>query len=153
MATVVKKLLQTVNPNRAYFGEKDFQQLIIIRDLVRKENMTVQIIGCPIIRELDGLAMSSRNVHLTAAQRHAASGIYEALVELKERAKVKDLKKSLAKTIETINSHPHLATEYLEIVDSETLKPIDQWTDTKSARAFTAVISGNTRLIDNILLY
>lgn len=153
MATVVKKLLLAVNADRAYFGEKDFQQLVIIKELVRREKMPVVIIGCPIVREMDGLAMSSRNVRLNAPQRHAASGIYQALIELKERAKIKKLTSSLAKAIETINAHPHLAVEYFEIVDAESLQPITDWSDTKSARAFVAVLAGETRLIDNILLY
>lgn len=153
MATIVKRLLLAVQPDKAYFGEKDFQQLAIINDLVRREKIPVEIIGCPIVREIDGLAMSSRNVRLNAPQRHAAAGIYEALNELKERANSKDLNKSLAKAIETINAHPHLAVEYLEIVDSGTLLPINDWTDAKSARAFVAVLVGQTRLIDNILLY
>jgi len=115
--------------------------------------MPIEIIGCPIVRELDGLAMSSRNVRLNAPQRHAASGIHEALIELKGRSNIKKLKSSLAKAIETINAHPHLAVEYLEIVDAESLQPITDWSDAKSARAFAAVLAGETRLIDNILLY
>ena len=85
MATVVKRLLLACTPDRAYFGEKDFQQLIVIRELVRQEKLPVQIIGCPIARELDGLAMSSRNIRLNVQQRHAAPVIFESLNELKKR--------------------------------------------------------------------
>lgn len=152
MATVVKRLLLTVNPTRAYFGKKDYQQWLIVQQLVTIENMKVEIIGCPIEREPDGLAMSSRNLRLSPRQRHAAAVIYEALIQIKESNRNKSVRKAVAKAIETINAHPDLAVEYLEVADSKTLQPINDWTESSSIRAFAAVYAGEIRLIDNVSL-
>lgn len=153
VATVVKRLFAAVQPNRAYFGEKDYQQLAVIRTLVKMENLAIEVIGCATEREADGLAMSSRNLRLTPQQRHAAPAIYESLINLKENVSVKTPAKARIKAIEEINAHPHLAVEYLEIVDAGSLQPITDWGDTKHARACTAVYVGEVRLIDNIALY
>lgn len=152
VATVVKRLFLATTPTRSYFGEKDYQQLAIIRALVKKENLDIEIVGCPIEREPDGLAMSSRNLRLNTSQRIAASVIFESLVQLKEMVGVKDLAKARAKTIENLNAHPELAVEYLEIADAETLQPIGDWNHAVNARAFVAVHCGDVRLIDNIAL-
>jgi pantoate--beta-alanine ligase len=153
MATVVKRLFQLTQPNSAYFGEKDYQQLIIIKKLVALENLKINIVGCPIERELDGLAMSSRNERLTPQQRHAAPAIIEALNFIREVVDSKSLLKAKAKAIELINCHPALAVEYLEIADADSLSPIKDWKEAKHARAFAAVYAGEVRLIDNISLY
>jgi pantoate--beta-alanine ligase len=153
MATVVKRLFNAVTPTRAYFGEKDFQQLAIIRQLVKKENLPIEVVGCSIAREADGLAMSSRNLRLNAPQRVAASVIYESLQQLKEMVGVKELAKARVKAIENLNAHPEVAVEYLEIADTETLQPISSWEESKYPRAFVAVFCGEVRLIDNIALY
>ena len=153
VATVVKRLFAAVNPTRAYFGEKDYQQLAVIRALVKAERLNIAIIGCDTQREADGLAMSSRNLRLTPQQRHAAAGIYQGLLNLKENVSVKTVEKARIKAIEEINAHPHLAVEYLEIVDAESLLPIPSWQDAKHARACAAVYAGEVRLIDNIALY
>jgi pantoate--beta-alanine ligase len=153
MATVVKRLFQLTQPDSAYFGEKDFQQLTIIRKLVELEAFPINIVGCATERELDGLAMSSRNVRLTPQQRHAAPAILESLVSLKEMVGVKNLNKAKAKAIELINAHPVLAVEYLEIADADTLAPLANWEDAKHAHAFAAVFAGDVRLIDNISLF
>ncbi len=153
MATVVRRLLNAVKPTRAYFGKKDYQQWVIVKRLVELEKLDTEIIGCPIEREADGLAMSSRNLRLNPQQRHAAAVIYEALIALKENCANKRLKKARLIAIETINAHPHLAVEYLEIADADTLKPINEWDDATHARAFAAVYAGDIRLIDNISLF
>ncbi len=153
MATVVKRLLNAVKPTRAYFGKKDYQQWVIVKRLAELEKLDTEIIGCPIEREADGLAMSSRNLRLTPQQRHAAPVIYEALIALKENCTTKRLEKARLIAIETINAHPHLAVEYLEIADADTLKHIIEWDDTTHARAFAAVYAGDIRLIDNISLF
>lgn len=153
MATVVKRLFLAIKPTRAYFGEKDYQQLAIIKLLVEREKLPIEIVGCPIVRELDGLALSSRNTRLNVQQRHAAPAIFRALNLLKSRAKIKSLNSSVAKAIENINAHPDLAVEYLYIVDEKTLQPIADWKDAEHAMAFAAVMAGEVRLIDNITLY
>lgn len=153
MATIVKRLFNLVTPTRAYFGEKDFQQLAIIRQLVKQEKLPIEIVGCSIEREADGLAMSSRNTRLNARQRVAASVIFESLQQLKEMVGEKELTKARVKTIENLNAHPELAVEYLEIADSETLQPVSSWNESKAPRAFVALFCGEVRLIDNIALY
>jgi pantoate--beta-alanine ligase len=153
VATVVKRLFNAVQPTRAYFGEKDYQQLAIIRALVNMENLPVEVIGCETQRETDGLAMSSRNLRLNPALRHAAPAIYESLLNLKANHHIKSLEKARTKAIEEINSHPNLAVEYLSIVNAETLQDITHWDEAKHVRACTAVYAGDIRLIDNIALY
>lgn len=152
MATVVKRLLLAVQPAQAYFGKKDYQQWLIVKRLAELEKINTQIVGCPIEREADGLAMSSRNLRLTPQQRHAAPVIFEALTQLKESSRSKPLIKGIRKAIETINAHPGLALEYLEVADADTLQPVDDWDKSKNIRAFTAVYAGEIRLIDNISL-
>lgn len=150
MATVVQKLLEAVRPKCAYFGEKDFQQLAIVRALVAQQSLPIEIVGCPIVREADGLALSSRNTRLSAAQRQAAPAIYQALMLVQDlKAEGKSVEKSLAKAIESINANPRLAVEYFQICDEQTLQPIVNWEDAKRPRAFVAVHAGTVRLIDN----
>ena len=154
MATIVKRLFQTVKPSRAYFGEKDFQQLQLIKKLVELEKMPIEIVECATSRDLDGLAMSSRNLRLSAPQRAAAPVIYEALMQIKERAaKQKSVNRSISKAFERINAHAELAVEYIDIVNEDTLEPIKNWNEAERARAFAAVFAGDVRLIDNVKLY
>ncbi|MFC4723089.1 pantoate--beta-alanine ligase [Geojedonia litorea] len=152
VGTVVKRLFEIVKPDNAYFGEKDFQQLMIIRKLVEKHNIPVNIIGCPIYREKDGLAMSSRNARLTPEYRKAAPFIYKIL----KSAKIKFGTNSDIKVVEWVKSkfakHPLLKLEYFTIADEETLQPIKRKSKSKSYRAFIAVYAGEIRLIDNIAL-
>lgn len=152
VAIVVKKLFDIVRPHNAYFGTKDYQQLQIIRVLVRMEKIPVNIIACPTIREPDGLAMSSRNMRLGTAERKAAPLIYQTLQGAKERiarmrpAEVKEW------AVNQINANPFLQTEYFEIADADTLMPAEQAHPNQTLVACTAVYAGNIRLIDNILL-
>lgn len=154
MATIVKRLFQTVKPSRAYFGEKDFQQLQLIKKLVELEKMPIEIVECATSRELDGLAMSSRNLRLSAPQRAAAPVIYETLMQIKERAaEQKSVNRSISKAFERINAHAELTVEYIDIVNEDTLEPIEKWNESERARAFAAVFAGDVRLIDNVKLY
>lgn len=150
VATVVTKLLNVVQPTRAYFGEKDYQQLQVIKRLVRDLNIPVEIVGCPIVREKDGLAMSSRNTYLSPEERESALSLYRGLKlaeELFERGeKNPEIIKERVK--EFILSHPHVKrVDYVEIVDPESLKPVE---NVKEGDVIAlAVFVGSTRLIDN----
>ena len=152
VAQIVSKFFDIIKPDLAYFGEKDLQQLVIIRKLVEMTNMRVQIVGCPIIRESDGLAMSSRNQLLSVEERKEAVKIYQALSQafnLANKIPVETLKKN---TIGFINNSSILTVEYFEIVDGENLLPIKKWIKNKQVFGCIAVKTGNVRLIDNIRL-
>lgn len=152
VAQVVSKLFDLVKPDRAYFGQKDFQQLAIIRKLVEKLNMKIEIVSCPIIREKSGLAMSSRNELLKSEERENAALIYKTLSEAKKQTNEKsvyELKKWVA---ETINKNPFLDVEYFEVVDEENLKPVKNWGRNSKKVGCIAVFCGKIRLIDNIEL-
>jgi pantoate--beta-alanine ligase len=151
VAQVVSKLFDMVRPDKAFFGLKDFQQLIIIKSLVKQLNLPVEIVPCPIVRELDGLAMSSRNQRLTADQRRNAPHIYNTLAEARNKAgkmSVKELKNWVA---ETIDRNEFLKTEYFEIVDDEQLVPAESWESPLNKVGCVAVHCGGVRLIDNIV--
>jgi pantoate--beta-alanine ligase len=151
VATVVTKLLNTVQPDRAYFGEKDRQQLAVIRRAVNDLNIPVEIVGVPTLRESDGLAMSSRNQLLSTEQREAASVLYralqkaEGLVHAGETCPGEVMKQGLA----AIASEPSARVEYFEVVDPDELQPVDE-IDTAVLIA-VALWLGSTRLIDNVL--
>jgi len=150
VAQIVSKLFEAVEPDNAYFGEKDFQQAAIIRAMVKQLNLPVQIITCPIIRESDGLAMSSRNMRLTPEQRQKASLIARTLKESTNFAAEKSVQQVIKFVTDTINNEPVLRVEYFEIVDGNTLESIKNWTDTIYAVGCIAVYCGEVRLIDNI---
>lgn len=152
MATIVNKLLRAVSPNRAYFGEKDFQQLAIVKSLVKSEDLDIDIVGCPIVRESDGLAMSSRNLRLRPNVRQSVPAIYQSLLSLKSLKTTKTVQKAISKTIEAINAHPTLAVEYLLVCDEDIMQPIEDWNESAKPRAFVAVLAGDIRLIDNLAL-
>lgn len=149
VAQVVSRLFEIVKPDRAYFGEKDFQQLAVIRELVKLMRMTVDVIGCPIIREADGLARSSRNTLLTPEHRAAAPLIYQGLREASENAGKQTVAEVAQEIIRKVNENPLLKTEYVEIVDASTLQKVSEWTP-GPRRGCIAVRAGNVRLIDNI---
>lgn len=152
VAIVVKKLFDTVLPDRAYFGQKDYQQLQIINALVKKENLAVEIVPCPTIREADGLAMSSRNTRLTPEQRREAANIFKALKNVNNlypKTSISEIKKQ---TVSQIDASKHLEVEYFEIVDADTLLPIEKQTGNEKAVACIAVHAGQVRLIDNVLI-
>lgn len=152
VGTVVKRFFDIVKPHHAYFGEKDFQQLQIIKKLVEKHNIPVKIIGCKIHRESSGLAMSSRNMRLEPKYKTASSFIYKTL----KTAKIKFGTKSANKVTEWVENqfknHDILELEYFLIADVKTLKPVKRKSNKKKYRAFIAVYAGEIRLIDNIAL-
>jgi len=150
VAIVVKKLFDIIAPDNAYFGEKDFQQLAIIRKLVELEGIPVNIIACPTVREPDGLAMSSRNVRLTESQRKTAPVIYRILKELKAKYAEENSEHLIEQAIKQLNQQPEMKVEYLEIVDSRSLQPLEDFDPKIPARACIAVFLGDVRLIDNI---
>ncbi len=152
VATIVKRLFEIVTPTNAYFGEKDFQQLQIIKKLVVKQNLNVTIIGCEIFRESDGLAMSSRNVRLSKTQRSAAPFIYKTLLKAKKIFGTKNADKVMNWVENEFKNHPILKLEYFEIADEKTLKPTKKVISGEKYRAFIAVFAGEIRLIDNISL-
>ncbi len=150
VAQIVSKLFYMVNPDRAYFGEKDFQQIAIIRRMVELENINVEIIDCPIKRENDGLAMSSRNVRLSSEQRAVAPNIHKALNESIKYAENHTVAETKQHVINTINTFQFMEVEYYEIVDASTMQPIENWNDTKQPVGCITVYCGDVRLIDNI---
>lgn len=151
VGTIVKKLFEAVEPDNAYFGEKDFQQLQIVRKMTEKEGMGVKIIGCPIYREPNGLAMSSRNERLSNDEREEAGFIYKTLIAAKELYTT-DTPDAVRMFVEkAFQNNIILKLEYFEIADEATLMPVNNKTDAKT-RAFIAVMVGNVRLIDNISL-
>ena len=152
VGTIVETLLRLIAPDKAYFGEKDFQQLQIIKKMVASQNLPVAIIGCPIVRESNGLAMSSRNERLSKSLRTEASFIYKTLLAAKIKFGTKSAKKVMQWVSEQFQEHPELELEYIEITDSETLTPILKKRQNRKYRAFVAVYAEDVRLIDNIAL-
>lgn len=152
VAQIVSKLFAMTNPTRAYFGEKDFQQIAVIRRMAEIENFSIDIVACPICREADGLALSSRNVRLTREGRAIAPSIHRILKEsliLKENGQSPaEVKKSVN---ERINAVDGLETEYYEIVDALTMQPVSTWDEAvNGAVGCVTVYCGDVRLIDNI---
>jgi len=150
VAQIVSKLFFAVEPDRAYFGEKDFQQLTVIKQLVRILNISVEIVPCPIVREPDGLAMSSRNVLLLPNQRKEATFISKTLFESQKLTVNQNVENLKTWVIDTINKNSELEVEYFEISDDVDLKPISSWNEQKAKVGCVAVKVGNIRLIDNI---
>lgn len=147
---VVSKLFDMVQPHRAYFGEKDFQQLAIIREMVRQMKYSLEIIGCPIVREADGLAMSSRNTRLSAEERTTALNISRILFESQAFAKEHTLAETKSFVEDGIAAVDGLRLEYYEIVDDCTLQTIDSWDEAEGVVGCITVFCGEVRLIDNI---
>ena len=150
VAQVVSKLFSMVMPHRAYFGEKDFQQIAVIRRMAQLEGFDIEIIDCPIMREDDGLAMSSRNVRLTPSQRAIAPAIHKAIIASLEYAKSHTIAENKQYVIDEINSQPEMEVEYYEIVDSLTMQPIANWENSNNPVGCITVYCGEVRLIDNI---
>lgn len=152
VCTVVTKLFNIVTPDNAYFGQKDGQQLAVIRRMVRDLNMDIQIVGCPIVREEDGLAKSSRNTYLSAEERKAALILSKTIALGEELAKTeKDAKKVVAAMKENIETEPMAKIDYVEAVDALSMEPVD--TLDGECMIAMAVYIGKTRLIDNTLIH
>lgn len=150
VAVVVEKLFDIVNPDKAYFGEKDFQQLAIIKKLVEMKNIPVEIVPCPTVREKDGLAMSSRNERLTSEERLMASFIYETLNDAKSWVDDLTPDEVKLKLKNQFADQPKFQLEYFEIADDKELQAISDWKQAPGIRGFLAANLGNVRLIDNI---
>ena len=150
VAQIVSKLFYAVEPHKAYFGEKDFQQLAIIREMVRRLALDLQIVGCPIVREPDGLALSSRNTLLTSEERERALTISRTLFASLEFAKENTLAATKAFVEKAINDTEGLELEYYQIVDGNTLQEIQEWSDSDYVVGCIALFCGKIRLIDNI---
>ncbi|MBO5083971.1 MAG: pantoate--beta-alanine ligase [Bacteroidaceae bacterium] len=150
VAQIVSKLFMYVEPDRAYFGEKDFQQLAIIREMVRQLGFKLQVVGCPIVREKDGLALSSRNTLLTPEQRITALAISKTLFASLDYAKLHTLTETKQMVEQAIAGTEGLELEYYEVVDGNTLQPVASWDDTDYIVGCITVYCGKVRLIDNI---
>lgn len=152
VGTIVKRLFEIVQPEYAYFGEKDFQQLQIIKKLTELYNLPVKVVGCPIHRAEDGLAMSSRNTRLTKEHRDAAPFIFKTLQTAKSKFGTKSAKQVTEWVEKVFRKEPLLELEYFIIADTKTLKPVKRKSTKKTYRAFIAAYAGDIRLIDNIAL-
>lgn len=147
---IVSKLFYAVQPDRAYFGEKDFQQLAIIRAMVKDLNIPVEICGCPIVREADGLALSSRNTRLSDVQRKQALGISRTLFRSLKYAETHSLAETRQMVVEAIAAEEGLRLEYFQIVDGNDLQELKEWSDSSYIVGCITVFCGDVRLIDNI---
>ncbi len=152
VGTIVKALFEIIQPNRAYFGEKDYQQTLIVKKMVEKHQLAVEIIVCPILREKTGLAMSSRNERLTPAQREKAGLIYQTLLQTKELFKTQPHTAIYDYVGRIFDSEQDMKLEYFLIADDQALLEITEKQHNQHYRAFIAVNIGNVRLIDTIPL-
>lgn len=151
VAQVVSRLFDIVKPDRAYFGEKDFQQLAIIREMVKQLKLDINIVPMPIVREVSGLALSSRNERLTATQKEVAVNISKVLAESKEWMKTSSVEEVIKAVTTTLDSFTELTVEYYEIVDGYTLQSVTDWKDSDYIVGCIAIFCGEVRLIDNII--
>jgi pantoate--beta-alanine ligase len=151
VAQVVSRLFDMVKPDKAFFGQKDFQQLVIIRDLVRQMNLGTEVVACPVIRESDGLAMSSRNRLLSEKHRKSAPMIAKTLFESCNFAKNSSVADTEKFVRESIGRNKDLRLEYFQIVDGNTLQSVDSWEESNYIVGCIAVFAGEIRLIDNIV--
>ena len=152
VALVVSRLFEIVKPDKAFFGLKDYQQVLIIKKLVEQLKMEIEIVACPILREADGLAMSSRNMLLSAEERKAASLIPKIMNEAKKFATNMPLPELKTKLFAEIKNEPLLKPDYIEFCDADTLDSVNELSENKKIICLAAIFSGKIRLIDNVLL-
>ena len=152
VGTIVKRLFEIIKPKKAYFGEKDFQQLQIVKKLVSKHNIPVEVIGCPIHREANGLAMSSRNERLSVLAKEKAAIIYQILLRAKDVFQTHSAEETTKYVENEFKKHAEFELEYFEIAEETTLLPISVKVSNKKYRGFIAIFIENIRLIDNISL-
>lgn len=150
VARVLDILFKLVDPRRAYFGEKDFQQIAVVRNLVKSEGLSVEIVACPIKRASDGLALSSRNQLLTEEQRKLAPEIYATLKYSVEYSQQHSVRATHDTVVERLDAVPGMRVEYFEIVDARSLAPIEEWDESPWIVGCITVYLGEVRLIDNI---
>lgn len=152
VSTVVKRLLDIVQPHNLYMGQKDYQQLLIVKKMIEELELPVRLMMCPTVREADGLAMSSRNVLLSKEEREAAALIPQVLFRAKEKTFDESFEELEAESIAELNSNPLLRTEYFNIVDANTLTPVKNRKQNAPIAICTAVRAGSVRLIDNLII-
>ena len=152
VAQVVSRLFAIVEPTKAYFGEKDFQQIAVIRAMCAQLGLTLEIVDCPIIRDVDGLARSSRNTLLTAEHRAAAPHIYEVLSAATTKLDQMTPQQLTEWVVEQVESNPLLKVIYFQAVDALSLQQVENWADSERIQGCIAVQAGEIRLIDNIKL-
>ena len=150
VALIVSRLFELINPTRAYFGEKDFQQIAVIRQMIKSEGIKVDIIACPIKRAPDGLALSSRNELLNEEERQSAPQIFETLNYSVEYSKDHSVRATHDTVVERLDAVPGMKVEYFEIVDARTLQPVEEWDESNWIIGCITVFCGKTRLIDNV---
>jgi len=150
VVNVVDRLLNKIQPDKMYLGQKDYQQVMILKKLLQIENRKLKIVMCPIVREADGLAMSSRNVRLNAEDRQNATGIHRILLFVKEKYKNNSIDSLENIATESLNKIPNAKVAYFNILDAEKLQPVNA--DTKKTIALTAVVISGTRLLDNMII-
>jgi pantoate--beta-alanine ligase len=153
VATIVNKLLNAIEPTKIYFGEKDFQQLRIIENLIKKRHPQINLIRCETIRHKNGLAFSSRNKKLNNSSLKIATNLYKALNFVKQNIHTVDLKNIKKQALKYLSQFPEIKIEYLEIADEETLTTVENCVNGKKYRVFIAAYIFEVRLIDNIKLY
>jgi pantoate--beta-alanine ligase len=153
VAVVVRKLFDIFNPEKAYFGMKDYQQLCIIRAMTESLKLPVEIVPCPTVRESDGLAMSSRNVRLSPEARKIAPEIYHILTQAKQKYPSMSASEIENWAVQEFAKFDEFNLEYLKITDSKSLRSFGQWTEVESAIACAAVFLDGVRLIDNLIIY
>lgn len=152
VALVVKKLLDIVQPNKLLMGQKDYQQLQVVRKLIADYNLGVELISCPIVREPDGLAMSSRNIRLQGEHRTVATELSKALFQLKKDSETKPLAEAKAAAQQYLNSQPLIDVVYLETVNGHTLEPVNDVNEAPNIAVLLAAKVGGVHLLDNIIL-
>lgn len=150
---VVKRLLEITEPDVLYLGAKDYQQFKVVSRMVETYEMPVSVVACPIIRETEGLAMSSRNRRLSEEERHAGLLLSQSLRDICDHWEEEKPSELIARNVKRLESNPLIRLEYLEIADADTMRPIRRWEDSTSARAFVAAFAGQIRLIDNMRIY
>lgn len=153
MANVVQRLFDIVKPNVAFFGEKDFQQLCVVKQLVKLLDLPIRIVPGAIVREDDGLAMSSRNMLLTSLERTQASGIYNTLLQIKNRSNTSNPQELLEFAVENFKKYPLIKPEYIQFAYADNLENLTLLDKSRSVMLFIAVKLGKVRLIDNMLIY
>lgn len=151
VAKVVNRLFEIVKPVNAYFGEKDYQQIAVLKHMVAITGQKVNIISCPIVRESDGLALSSRNLLLTPEHRKSAPKIGKTLIESRNKKEQMGVKELVKWVVDEINADPLLEVEYFEIANAKTLEPLSNWQPNEAAIGCITVKAGAVRLIDNIM--
>jgi len=153
VAIVVHRLFRIFTPDKAYFGLKDYQQLRIIQTMTQQLNLPIEIVPCPTYREINGLAMSSRNTRLSDKEIELAPAIFETLKEVKLKVNTEKISEAEDFAMRKLNEIEGFRVEYFKIVDAKTLLPVSTWSMAKSVVACTAVFVGNVRLIDNLILF